>query len=504
MRFSCRFVGVAVVWGTALVAAAQAVEEARCKLELVRLESSDPGAGMNRNSWVYRNVSSQTFFLQIHKGVPSGVDEEGFKKAVQKEPAKYFSKCPLRNVATLGSKQYGFVLDKKDEKSKDYDRLYFDLNGNGDLTDDKPIDKPTVKQTETPSGIWSLLFSPRPSYVERKFPRVDLVVDVDGKKLDYSFFFEARGWGRGANQYVWVSLKSAVYRQGTLTLGKEKWRIVVLDHNSNGRFNDVISLPKDVRGSEDELTPDYGDMFLIERQSAAGTGGKRRSGFANEYRQYLAKLTVIDDKFYHVKVSPLGDELTWTPSSIPRGQITSPHAPCHVQLIGELGQIDLNLDGSKPATVPAGQWRVLSYSIQIKDWKKPEKKKEPKAEKEGKDSEVKPSLLSAIAESLFGSSARSSRGRSNISMVYARGTTKGELATVRAGQTTALKFGPPYKLRVKVNAIPGTAYLSLVIQGTDSEIVSYMMVNGNRPGKPKITITDPKGKVVVEGNFEYG
>lgn len=499
MRYLCRLAGAVAVWGAALVAASQGAEEKHCKLELVRLESS--GGGMASNKWILRNVSSQTFFSQIREGVQSGVDKEGFKKAVKKEPAKYFSKCPLRNVATLGSKQYGFVLDKKDEKSNDYDRLYFDLNGNGDLTDDKPIDKPTVKQTETPPGVWSWLFSPRPSRVESEFPRVDLAIDVDGKKFDYSFFFEVRGWGRGANQYVWASLKPAVYRQGMLTLGKKKWRIVVLDHNSNGRFNDAISLPKDVRGSKNELTPDYGDMLLIEPQNAAKTDGELRN---NYYQQYLAKLTIIEDKYYNVKVSPLGDELTWTPSSIPRGQITSPHAPCSVQLIGELGQISLNLDGSKPATVPAGQWRVLSYSIQVKDWKKPEKKEEPKAEKEGKDVEVKPSLLSAIAESLFGSSTRSSGSRSNMSMVYARGTTKGELATVRAGQTTALKFGPPYKLRVTVHTIPGTAHLSLVIQGTDSEVVSYMMVNGNRPGKPKITITDPKGKVVVEGNFEYG
>ncbi len=504
MRYLCRLVGVAVVWGAALVVAGQGAEEEHCKLELVRLESGDAGGSIASDKWMLRNISSQTFVLRVHEGVQSGVDEEGFKKAVKKEPAKYFSKYPLRSVATLGSKQYGFVLDKQDEKSNDYDRLYFDLNGNGDLTDDKPIDKPTVKQTETPPGVWSWLFSSRPSRVESEFPRVDLAIDVDGKKLDYSFFFEASGWGRGANQYVWATLKSAVYRQGTLTLDKKKWKIVVLDHNSNGRFDDVVSLSKNIRGSDNELTPDYGDMLLFKRQRAAKTDGELWNNFASEYQQYLAKLTVLDDKYYNIKVSPLGDELTWTPSLIPRGQITSPHAPCHVQLIGELGQIDLNLDGSKPATVPAGQWRVLSYSIQVKDWKKPEKKEEPKAEKEGKDVEVKPSLLGAIAESLFGSSARSPRDRSNMSMVYARGTTKGEVVTVRSEQTTALKFGPPYKLRVTVNTAPGIAYLSLVIQGADSEVVSYMMVNGNRPGKPKITITDPKGKVVVEGNFEYG
>jgi hypothetical protein len=30
------------------------------------------------------------------------------------------------------------------------------------------------------------------------------------------------------------------------------------------------------------------------------------------------------------------------------------------------------------------------------------------------------------------------------------------------------------------------------------------MVDAGRPAKPAFTITDPKGRVVQEGNFEYG
>ena len=86
-----------------------------------------------------------------------------FKRIVKKEP-KYRSEHPFRAVVNLGSQEYAFALDvvpppakeakaddkktKKDEKPKTrspsrvcpatFNRLYFDLNHNGDLSDDKP------------------------------------------------------------------------------------------------------------------------------------------------------------------------------------------------------------------------------------------------------------------------------------------------------------------------------------------------------------------------------
>ena len=71
------------------------------------------------------------------KGVRvAGTDQEAFTKIVKKE-SKYVSESPFRGVAKLGGQEYAFALDVKDAKSKGYNRLYFDFNHNGDLTDDK-------------------------------------------------------------------------------------------------------------------------------------------------------------------------------------------------------------------------------------------------------------------------------------------------------------------------------------------------------------------------------
>jgi len=104
-------------------------------------------------------------------------------------------------------------LDAKDKKSRGYDRLYFDLNANGDLTDDQPIDALT---TESPRVVF-------PSeYSDHQFPRVDLSIPWDGKSLEYSFQFSADTYGSSSYRYASASLRAAVYRVGQITLEGQK------------------------------------------------------------------------------------------------------------------------------------------------------------------------------------------------------------------------------------------------------------------------------------------
>ncbi len=71
---------------------------------------------------------------------------------------------------------------------------------------------------------------------------------------------------------------------------------------------------------------------------------------------------------------------------------------------------------------------------------------------------------------------------------------------------TTIAFGPPYTPKV-TGAVPaggGRASLGMSLVGVGGELCSNLMVDGGRPGKPSFTITDPDGKVVQSGNFEYG
>ena len=198
-----RFLGVAALWTVALSGQAQTEPAQHCKLELVRLEPLRPGGQMSPLDWRCRSASPQNVFWHSGKdGSWKAIDEsveKSFQEAVKKEPQKYLAHDPIRGVVKLGSKKYGFVLDHKNEKSQQYDRLYFDLNGDGDLTGAKPIDAarpPLPRGRAAPVGI----------YTNAEFPRVDLSLDVDGKKLDYSFFFRAYAYGSPASRYAYASL----------------------------------------------------------------------------------------------------------------------------------------------------------------------------------------------------------------------------------------------------------------------------------------------------------
>ena len=203
MRIPARFLVGAAVASLAILAAAAVVRAETCTLELKRVDQQNP----QKSDYVFRAANPQRIFVQIGKdGDPIGNQEPvaAFKRIVKKEP-KYRSEHPFRAVLKLGSQEYAFALDaippankdakpaaektKKEEKPKTgrasapvpigYNRLYFDLNHNGDLTDDKPID---MEPQQGPRRVGSFF----------QFPRIDLTIDDAGTKLDYSFCLEGQ------------------------------------------------------------------------------------------------------------------------------------------------------------------------------------------------------------------------------------------------------------------------------------------------------------------------
>ncbi len=379
-------------------------------------------------------------------------------------------------------------------------------------------------------------------FATHQFPRVDLTIPVDGKKLEYSFTVSVYSYGGSKAEdfrFASASFQAAVYREGEITLDGKKHQIVLLDANGNGRFDDEARIPGNVHFSGGGIYVETGDVLLVDPRSARPTESIGEI-YGGEHRRYLSKLAMIDDKYYEVKISPAGDQLTLTPSTLKPGFLTNPSGSFTGMIYGDHGFLPIRGKAGKPAAVPEGQWKLLSCEIEVKGWKPPpkppkepekkdgEKKDGEKKESEPKDGEKKASstgLLESITRALLGSpSAEPQYGPRGISSVSANGTDKCPAVTVRPGETATLPFGPPYKPVVEAVVVPAgaaggmggviarlapasgdrEAELSMSLVGSGGESVSNLVVDGYRPKKPDFTITNPKDEVVQKGSFEYG
>jgi hypothetical protein len=539
-RLARRHTGAIAVAVLVLAVAAQAVADT-WTLRLKRRQSNP--TYFDRESYVYWSTYPQYFQMQIGpENSPvrfETPDQAAFKRIVKKEP-KYVSKHPFRGVAKLGSQQYAFALDTsapaqpeaKPEKEKGktkatkseesalakltgklakvapptklapYDRLYFDFNRNGDLTDDGVI------KTEGKAAVQSFANG---SYCSFNFPCIDVTIDIDGTKLDYAFFLN--GYLNVSSEYGYAGLQlhSAVCREGDITLEGKKRHVVLIDFNSNGRFDDEMKIARNVlvaRGQANPVYPEQGDMLLVDPK----VGMQFDSPYdvtASDYRHAVGKLVNIDGHFYEMKVSPAGDKLTLTPSSVPLGSVTNRNGSFRAMLYGERGFLAIRGDKDKPALVPAGTWKLLNYTITATATPEPAKPAEKKpGEKKGQKSDSALSALTGTLSALFGGSGGAAVPyRPRVSVVAAQATADCKAIKVEKGKTVEFPFGPPYTPHVTIPPYrmqPGGVALEMALIGSAGEICSNIMVDGGRPAKPAFTITDPKGHVVQEGNFEYG
>ncbi len=77
---------------------------------------------------------------------------------------------------------------------------------------------------------------------------------------------------------------------------------------------------------------------------------------------------------------------------------------------------------------------------------------------------------------------------------------------VRGGETTAIKIGPPLALKVDAGQPQsGRIRLKLALVGKGGETYAVGVQKGGvRPEPPKVKVLDAAGKVLAEGNSEYG
>ncbi|MFH1741637.1 MAG: hypothetical protein ABIH23_21735 [bacterium] len=428
-------------------------------LELKRLENRSQFSS-GPSDYVLRWTFPQ--YVASRGGRPPGQPQPPeFSSIVKKEPSDYKCDQPFRGVAQFGSEYFAFVLDSTDLDAQGYDRLYLDRNCNGDLTDDEIIQaRPMPENIQFPPG-----------YNQREFPRVDCTIHVGDAETEYSFFLNAMcntnvGSGSNSSQmYVHVTLNPGAYREGEITLDGTQRQIVLLDFNSNGRFDDAFTNVEDGTRLYGTSTADI-LLIDLDRNDPSFRGIRVTD---RKERNPVSNFICIDNKFYTLEISPSGEELTISPSPLPLGSITNPNGGFEALLCNGKDYVKIFGEKSKPVPLPAGDWKLMEYVISAAD----------------PTGGGQPTFIAAIASGIC------------------------PAVTVKESETSIFRFGPPFRPIVDVRAMGGRgpgaqAQMQLRIVGSAGEQCTNLMVNGNRPENPSFVIAKKDGEIIERANFEYG
>ena len=401
---------------------------------------------------------------------PSGL--VGLKKTT-KPPAgqwkmpKLVSEYPVYAFVKIGDKKKLCVLDRQKKKDVFYNRLYFDSNGNYDLTDDPVIDG-TIDRSNEPR-------------INAVFPAVDTTIEVDGKSLPYSFrpdVYTSRlnqtsneKLERNISRYVRFYLRVNCSYSGEFKVNGQSYRVVLGDRNGNGRFNDRFTFRRNDRITRRRPIFATGDHIFI-------TSGRKIDSYDE---QVCGDLLLVKDKLFKVSIHTTEGKLTLTPVTEKLAALNLPMKVEQISLFTEDGKHCLNMyRPDKEIKVPKGKYRLLKYTALRKD------------------------------------------EQGDMWSLSAGATTDSPLITVDGRGESVLKFGEPYTPAVDVmqydRSSPrvllyfnvegkGKEFLSDLshISGTLTRIpLSKKKDLGHRPKEPTYKIIKAGGEEVARGSFEYG
>ena len=249
------------------------------------------------------------------------------------------------------------------------------------------------------------------------------------------------------------STRTPTHRSARLPTAKARWsidgkkrRVVVVDFNSNGRFDDQSRIDDSIRLSDGTVYPTIGDMLYVIDPEA------KPDGYANPYDpssndalHYVAKQVNLGGRFLDLKISPAGDELTLEPSPIPVGYVTNANKGYRAIVYGEQGFLKIVGDESGKAPLPVGEWKLASYTIDKTGMDEPVKEEAKRG-----------SCLDALKRAITGTRSSASSSQPRYTMVSARAKRDYPAVHVKEGQTVEMPFGEPYRPIVTVGYRAGS------------------------------------------------
>jgi len=238
------------------------------------------------------------------------------------------SKRPLFLTATIADQKFIFVFDESKGTGKGYDTLIADANRDGNLTNEK-------------------IYRAKPVEDYSNFYAVRLTLKIDGDVVPYALSVDLdTNWldDSGSGKRAWFcSLNHVGYYTGKVKMGQQEVRVVAMDYNSNGRYDDGIQMSGG--------TPIPGTLLFFQRKDKDPF--EWFSGFIAIRK---SNRIAHDNKFYELRMQPSGRTISLMPFSTPMGTIHASYPQCRILLTSETA--DFVLDSSDGEfKVPVGVYQ---------------------------------------------------------------------------------------------------------------------------------------------------
>jgi hypothetical protein len=217
----------------------------------------------------------------------------------------------------------------------------------------------------------------------------------------------------------------------------------------------------------------------------------------------LRRLTTIDNTFCVVDVSPDGDRLTLSPPPEGVGHLIAPADGFTATLDGDLGPLEVSGDTAHPIEVPAGQWKLREYTIDLSEhWAEAN---------EGRTSDEPriPNLSQIVVRVRKPRDPDDPRGSSGayeetVGLTEVEADAGGKPLEIVQGRTIEFPFGPPFRPVVTPTdrSDRRTVELELSLIGTGGERCTSLTVDG-QPADAWLTVTTPDGRLVDHGKYAW-
>jgi hypothetical protein len=260
---------------------------------------------------------------------PTSTKPEGLKLPAFQADGPLFLEWKTPMVA---SGRIWMAFDKSNPKGQ-YDRLYFDANANGDLTDD-PVYQPYRRESEM------AYFGP----VKAVFAAAD-------GPITYHLSMELRVYSGQA----YCLLSPACWYEGQITVGGVKKRCVLIDHNVNGTFNDK--------------SPDYSQSDRIHIGEGAPTQNSALGSPVQPGTEggAVGNYVEVSGKLYKIEIARDGASVTLAEAKdVPYGPIRLADNITTVIVSGENGSF-IRQPENGLIKLPVGEYRVDSWIVTRKD-----------------------------------------------------------------------------------------------------------------------------------------